>query len=96
MFIVSLNYRKSLEEVDSHLTSHVAYLKKQYEAGNFLASGRKVPRTGGIILSGIDNREDLEEIIRQDPFHKHQIAEYEIIEFTPSMTCDELEFLKNK
>jgi len=96
MFIVSLNYRKSLEEVDSHLTSHVAYLKKQYEAGNFLASGRKIPRTGGIILSSIENREDLEEIIRQDPFHKHQIAEYEIIEFTPSMTCDELEFLKNK
>ena len=48
MFIVSLTYIASLEEVDKHLAEHVKYLENQYELENFIASGRKVPRTGGI------------------------------------------------
>lgn len=47
MFIVSLTYKRPLSEVDQHLEAHVAYLKQQYGDGHFIASGRKVPRTGG-------------------------------------------------
>jgi uncharacterized protein YciI len=50
MFIVSLTYKRPLEEVYRHLDAHVAYLKQEYANGSFIASGRKVPRTGGIIL----------------------------------------------
>lgn len=96
MFIISLTYKKALEEVDLHLASHVEYLKAQYLQGNFLASGRKIPRTGGVILSALKSREDLEEVIKLDPFFQHQVADYEVTEFVPSMTCTELEFLKDK
>ena len=96
MFIISLEYKKPLAEVDSLLPAHIEYLKAQYKAGNFLLSGRKNPRTGGIILSNVKTKDDLEQIIRQDPFIKNQVADYDIIEFDPSMTCKELEFLKNK
>lgn len=51
MFIVSLTYHASLEQIDAYLAEHVAFLKEQYAQGHFLASGRKVPRTGGIILA---------------------------------------------
>ncbi|MDA8090613.1 MAG: YciI family protein [Nitrospiraceae bacterium] len=96
MFIVSLEYKKPLAEVDSHLPAHIEYLKAQYKAGNFLLSGRKNPRTGGIILSNVKTKENLDQILKRDPFYQHQVADYDIIEFEPSMTCKELEFLKIK
>ena len=95
MFIVSLTYKRDLEEVDKHLDAHVAYLKQEYANGNFIASGRKIPRTGGIILSCVKNKDELESILANDPFHKEGIAEYDIIEFVPSMVAEGLEIIKN-
>ena len=60
MFIISLTYKVSLQQIDKELNNHVRYLKAQYAAGNFLASGRKVPRTGGVILSQMKDRIELE------------------------------------
>jgi len=94
MFIISLTYKASLEEVDKYLENHIVYLNEQYELGNFHASGRKVPRTGGIILSKLSNKEELLAIIEKDPFKIHNLADYELTAFITSKTCDELSFLK--
>jgi uncharacterized protein YciI len=96
MFIVSLNYKCQLEEVDKHLDAHVDYLKLQYANGNFIASGRKVPRTGGVILCNAKSKNELESIIAKDPFHKEGIAEYDITEFIPSMVAEGFEKLKEQ
>jgi uncharacterized protein YciI len=63
--------------------------------GSFLASGRKVPRTGGVILARGASREEIETIINLDPFYRHHVAEYEIIEFSPTMSVNELAFLRD-
>jgi len=94
MFIVSLNYKCGLEEVDKHLDAHVAYLKHEYANGNFIASGRKIPRTGGIILSCVKNKDELELILSNDPFNKAGIAEYDITELIPSMVAEGFEILQ--
>ncbi|BDV43746.1 hypothetical protein GURASL_26690 [Geotalea uraniireducens] len=94
MFIVSLTYVKPLEEVDAHLAEHVAYLQRQYRDGVFLASGRKVPRTGGIILARAADRQTLLRILAEDPFYHRRIADYEVVEFVPSMTAPELTMLR--
>jgi uncharacterized protein YciI len=94
MFIVSLKYKCGLEEVDKHLDAHVAYLNEEYANGNFIASGRKIPRTGGIILSCVKNKDELESIISKDPFNKAGIAEYDVIEFVPSMVAEGYEILQ--
>lgn len=96
MFIVSLNYKCKLEEVDNHLDAHVAYLKQEYAKGNFIASGRKNPRTGGVILSNVDTKKDLQIILEKDPFFQADIAEYEITEFIPSMVAEGYEILKEQ
>jgi len=93
MFIINLTYKTELEKVDHFLEEHIAYLNEQYELGNFLASGRKIPRTGGIILSKVGNISELEKIIENDPFKINDLADYELTEFIPSKTCDELKFL---
>ncbi|MCT4615342.1 MAG: YciI family protein [Marinifilaceae bacterium] len=93
MFIVNLTYVSDLEKIDHYLKSHIEYLNEQYRLGHFIASGRKVPREGGIILSNLDDRNQLNKIIEKDPFKINGLAEYSIIEFIPSKCSKELEFL---
>ena len=93
MFIINLTYKTDLEKVDQFLDEHVGYLNEQYELGHFLASGGKIPRSGGIILSNVKSKSELEEILKKDPFKKNKLAEYELTEFIPSKTCEELKFL---
>lgn len=94
MYIISLTYKVPIETVDKHLDAHIQYLNTQYELGNFHASGRKVPRTGGVILSKMTDKLKLATILEQDPFKIHDLADYEITEFIPSKTCNEWSFLK--
>lgn len=91
VFIISLSYVKPLDQVSAHLDEHIAFLKKYYESGVFMMSGRKVPRTGGVIIASAGNREEVETIIREDPFHRERIAEFEITEIVPTMTNAALE-----
>jgi uncharacterized protein YciI len=84
MFIIELTYTADLSEIDAHMADHVAFLKKYYAAGHFLVSGRKIPRNGGIIVASGKNREQIESIIREDPFHRHRLADFRIIQFRAS------------
>jgi uncharacterized protein YciI len=93
MFIVNLTYKTQLEKIDHYLNEHNKFLNEQYELGNFIASGRKIPRTGGIILSKSSSKLELEKIIEKDPFKQNELADYDIIEFIPSKTNEELKFL---
>ena len=95
MFIVSLTYKTELSEVDKQIEDHIAFLEKYYANGNFIASGRKVPRTGGVILVQAPSKAEVEKIIQEDPFNIEGLANYEITEFLPSMTSKEFESLKN-
>jgi len=84
MFILVLKYIKPLEQVDKYLEPHIQYLEKYYSLQKFICSGRRNPRIGGVILCRTHNLKETEAIIVEDPFYINQIAEYEIIEFSPS------------
>jgi len=93
MFIIDLNYVAPLEELDKHMFDHVQYLKKYYEENLFLASGRKVPRTGGIILCIAKSEKEVNKIISEDPFYKLKLAEFKVTEFLASQSHPALETL---
>jgi uncharacterized protein YciI len=83
MFIVMLTYKQPLEVVDTFLSEHREFLEAGYKKNYFIASGPKNPRNGGVILSQLRDRHQLESILKADPFYIHGVAEYEFIEFTP-------------
>lgn len=83
MFIIEITYKKSLEDIDQYLAEHRKFLDNGYSNNYFIASGPKNPRVGGIIISQLKNRELLENILKQDPFKVHEVADYNIIEFNP-------------
>jgi len=87
--VISLTYVEPLDAVDARMAEHVAWLDRGYAEGLFLASGRKVPRTGGVILTR-GHRADVEALIETDPFVAGGLVEAEVIEFTASMTADAL------
>jgi len=84
MFVVVLHYVRPLSEIEAHLPEHRGFLDKHYAAGHFLASGAQEPRVGGVILARNLSREALDAVLAEDPFHRERLAEYQVIEFTPS------------
>ncbi|WP_327720703.1 YciI family protein [Streptomyces sp. NBC_00490] len=91
MFVLELSYTAPLDQVDAVLEAHVAWLDAQYERGVFLASGRKNPRDGGVILAVAGDRARIEEIAATDPFVTAGVCAYRITEFTATKTAPELE-----
>ncbi|MFF8690764.1 YciI family protein [Streptomyces sp. NPDC002431] len=90
MFVLELTYTAPVERVDALLADHVAWLDAQYAAGVFIASGRKNPRDGGIILAVGDDRAAIEEIVAADPFTVHGVCAYAVTEFIATKTAAEL------
>ena len=91
MFVIELTYKASLVEIDARMAAHVVFLKKYYAAGNFLVSGRKIPRDGGIIVAVGKNRRQIEAIVEEDPFFEHGLADFRIIEFRASQRADDIQ-----
>ena len=91
MFVIELIYTAPLADIDAHMAAHVRFLKKYYSAGNFLVSGRKIPRDGGIILAVGRSREEIDGIVAEDPFHQHGLADFRVIEFRASQRADDIQ-----
>lgn len=90
MFVIELVYKADLAQIDAHMKSHMAFLRTHYDAGTFVASGRKVPRDGGIILALAEDRTAIEAIVQADPFVALGLADYRIIEFRASQRAKDL------
>jgi uncharacterized protein YciI len=93
MFVIELVYKADLGKIDAAMAEHVRFLKKYYEAGNFLVSGRKIPRDGGIILAVGPSRDAIETIIKEDPFCARGLADFRIIEFRASQKAADIQRL---
>ena len=91
LFVVDLHYTTSFDNIEPQLDAHVEFLQRNYASGRFIASGPKVPRTGGVIIATAETRAVLEDVLEDDPFKKHRLASYTITEFRPSMKATQLE-----
>ena len=96
MFIVNLAYIVPLDQIDAAMVEHMKFLNKHYKANLFVASGRKVPRTDGIILVLAQSKAEVESIMAEDPFCIHKLAEFTITEFQTSQVHPDLKKLLAK
>lgn len=90
MFVMELTYIAPIEAVEDEMDAHIAWLDGYYAAGVFLASGRKVPRDGGVILAGGVSRAEIEKIAAEDPFSVAGVCAYRITEFIATKTSADL------
>ena len=96
MFIILLNYKVSVEEVDQFRPGHFKYLDKNYENGSFICSGPRIPRTGGVILCRAKSQEEVLAIIQDDPYLINDVVDYEIINFRTAHLAEGFEKFADK
>ncbi|MEU8436568.1 YciI family protein [Streptomyces sp. NPDC029216] len=90
MFVMELMYTAPIEDVEEQMDAHIAWLDEHYASGVFLASGRKVPREGGVILARGVSRAEVETIAAGDPFVVAGVCAYRITEFIATKTSSDL------
>jgi uncharacterized protein YciI len=92
MIVAILSYKAPLEAVDLHRAAHIEWLRERYADGSMLASGRQTPPAGGVLLMR-GTRAAAESLLAEDPFAVHDVADYALHEFAPTMTAPGLEAL---
>jgi uncharacterized protein YciI len=90
MFVVLLSYTQPLEKLEPHLDAHRQFLATHYASGVLVTSGPQIPRTGGVIIARGVSREQLQAILADDPFSRHALASYQVIEFQARACAPEL------
>jgi uncharacterized protein YciI len=77
------NFTRELGDGDESLLSeHHAFMDEQYRHGALVASGPRMPRTGGVIVArGVDVTQ-VERLLSEEPLARAGIAAYEVIPFT--------------
>jgi uncharacterized protein YciI len=80
MYVVSLTYKVPDDIVEFHLPAHVTWLQTAFDEGIFMVAGRKIPRTGALLLSNAD-RDSLDATLDKDPFSVNGVADFEVMEF---------------
>ena len=90
MYLIVLDFTRPLDEVDRVASEHKAWLEGLRVAGTLLLSGRRNPRTGGVIVATAGSREAIDRLVEADPFHIAGVARHTVIEFRPSMAADDL------
>ena len=91
MFVIEIIYQADLKQIDACMGAHMKFVRKYYAAGNFLVSGRKIPRDGGIILAVGESRDAIEAIAKEDPFYTRGLVDVRIIEFRASQRAGDIQ-----
>jgi uncharacterized protein YciI len=94
MFVLELTYTAPFDLVDELRDEHMAWVKAQYDAGIFVASGRKEPRDGGVIIALGNDRSAMEDLTSSDPFTIADVCEYRITEFLATTVASGLELYR--
>lgn len=84
MFLLLSTYHAPLDTMDALLPEHRAYLDRYRDDGVFLLWGRRVPRTGGLIVADGVDRQRIDAVAAEDPFVQAGAATYEVIEIQPT------------
>lgn len=93
MFIVLLKFSANKANASECMEGHNAWLRKGFEKEVFLLAGSIQPKLGGAIIAHNTTLEQIQEIVREDPFVAENIVDAEIIEITPSKAAAQLSFL---
>ncbi len=79
-YVLISRYTADSARIEELVPAHREYLQRHFASGLFVASGRRVPWTGGVIVAR-GSRADVEAAVAEDPFTREALAETEIVEF---------------
>ncbi len=84
MYVVILTYKVPLDEVERFFAAHIEYIERYHAQGPYILSGRREPRSGGVLIAANCSREEIEAIVAADPYRLNDIADFTITDFIPT------------
>jgi len=93
MFIILLRLTERKSQAASFMDGHKAWIKQGLDDGVFLLVGSLQPNAGGVILAHNATPDAIRDRIKQDPFVAENIAVPEILEISPAMAEERMQFL---
>jgi len=93
MFVVLLKFSTNKANASQFMEGHNSWLKDGFAKDTFLLAGTIQPKLGGAILAHNATLEQIQAIVKEDPFVFEGVVTAEIIEITPSKTVPQMEFL---
>lgn len=87
MFVVTITYTASPEEITVQRPGHIEWLKAAFARGSMQMAGSKSTRDGGILITTHADRPSLEAELGRDPYRIHDVATHDVVEFDATMTA---------
>ena len=93
MFVVLLKFSDNKEQVGQFMAGHKEWIKRGFEDGVFLLAGSLQPNLGGGIVAHNTSLDALQDRVQDDPFVAERVVSAEVLEITPAMAEERLNFL---
>jgi len=96
MFIILLRFSDNKPQAGQFMQGHKDWIKRGFDDRVFLMSGSLQPNMGGGVMAHNTTLEALQNRVNSDPFVAQNIVTAEILEITPSLTDERLQFLTDE
>jgi len=93
MFIIQLTFSDNKSQAKDFMEGHKKWLQTGFDKGIFVLSGSLQPNAGGGLIAVDVSKQEIEEIVAEDPFVIENVVKPKIIELAPSKADERLSFL---
>ena len=84
LYLGMSRYLVDEDQILESLVEHRSWLKRWYDEGIILFSGRQDPPTGGVLAFRAVNREAAQAFLESDPFSRDAVAVYDLVVVAPT------------
>lgn len=95
MIIVKFVYLKPIEIVNKFREQHLDFLNKLAAEKKVIFGGRISDNSGGIAIFDLNNKKELEDILKNEPYFLNKVAIHEITEFGLKVVAKDFEKFLN-
>jgi uncharacterized protein YciI len=75
MYILFINFTKSLQDIQPVFPAHLEFIDAHIKTGKFILSGGLTGKPAGMALANVNNGDELQALLAEDPFVREQVAE---------------------
>ena len=93
MFIIFLRFSDNKSKAGELMASHNEWIKRGFSENVFLLVGSIETNLGGSVIAHNTSLEELQQRVNNDPFVAENVVKAEIVEISPKMADERLNFL---
>lgn len=90
IFVITVTFKAPTSEIEIYMEAHRGFLDDALKAGTLMMSGGRNPKVGGVIICKFWSMDEAQAFIHQDPLCVADVADYDVVEFTPSRCAPEI------